>query len=201
MLQRTYRDRLDPQANEFIGHVMEGAARMSDLLKDLLSYLEVSSTPSHSATLVSVEAAIGKALSNLETVLGSNKATVVYDDLPAVAVGAVHLQQLFQNLIGNAIKYRSAEVPQIRISAEGINGYWRFSVKDNGIGISPQYSNSVFRLFKRLHGRSEYPGTGVGLAICQKIVERHGGRIWVESQPGKGSDFRFTLPQGNEQRL
>jgi PAS domain S-box-containing protein len=201
MLQRTYRDRLDPRANEFIGHLTEGAARMSDLVKDLLSYLEVSSTPAHSARLVSVEAAISKALLTLQTALGSNEATVVYDDLPAVAVDAVHLQQLFQNLISNAIKYRSAEVPQIRISAEEANGYWCFSVKDNGIGISPQYRNTVFRLFKRLHGRSEYPGTGVGLAICQKIVERHGGRIWVESEPGKGSDFRFTLPRGNGQRL
>jgi light-regulated signal transduction histidine kinase (bacteriophytochrome) len=107
----------------------------------------------------------------------------------------VHLQQLFQNLISNAIKYRGAEAPRVQISARAANGYWCFSVKDNGIGISPQYTTSVFRLFKRLHGRGEYPGTGVGLAICQKIVERNGGRIWVESQPGTGSDFRFTLPQ------
>jgi light-regulated signal transduction histidine kinase (bacteriophytochrome) len=133
----------------------------------------------------------------LRAAIHSNKATVIYDDLPPVAVDGVYLQQLFQNLISNAIKYRAAKDPQIRISAEKANGYWCFSVKDNGIGIKPQYSSTIFKLFKRLHGHSQYPGTGVGLAICQKIVERHGGRIWVESQPGMGSDFRFTLPEVN----
>lgn len=197
LLQRTYQGRLDPQADEFIGYLVAGAARMSDLVKDLLCYLKVSSAYTHSARSESVAAAIDKALLNLNAAVQSSKATVVYKDLPHVAVDGVHLQQLFQNLISNAIKYRASEEPQIRISAEKSNGYWCFSVKDNGIGINPQYASTVFRLFKRLHGHGEYPGTGVGLAICQKIVERHGGRIWVESQPGKGSDFRFTLPQGN----
>ncbi len=198
MLQRTYHGRLDPQADEFIGYVVAGAARMSDLVRDLLCYLKVSSAHAHSAPLEPVGPAIDKALSNLQAAIHSSRATVVYNDLPRVAVDEVHLQQLFQNLISNAIKYRADENPQIQISAEKANGYWCFSVKDNGIGINPQYSSTVFRLFKRLHGHSEYPGTGVGLAICQKIVERHGGRIWVESQPGKGSDFRFTLPVGNQ---
>jgi light-regulated signal transduction histidine kinase (bacteriophytochrome) len=172
---------------------------MSRLVKDLLAYLRVSgSNAPPAAPLVPVESAVAQALSNLESSLRSTAATVVYDGLPAVSAEPVHLQQLFQNLISNAIKYRSAEAPQVRISARAANGYWCFSVKDNGIGISPQYVGSVFRLFKRLHGRSEYPGTGVGLAICQKIVERHGGRIWVESQPGVGSDFRFTFPQGQQ---
>lgn len=197
MLQRRYQGQLDAQADEFIGHLTAGAARMSELVKDLLSYLEVSSARTQSALRSPVDAAIRKAVSNLQASVHSSNATVLYDELPSVAVEAVHLQQLFQNLISNAIKYRSAEIPQIRISAQEDNGYWRFSVKDNGIGISPQYSNFVFRLFKRLHGQSEYPGTGVGLAICQKIVERHGGRIWVESQPGQGSDFRFTLPRSD----
>lgn len=197
MLQRMYRGRLDPQADEFIGHVAEGAARMSDLVKDLLCYLKVSSAHTYSAKPAPVAAAIDKAISNLQSAMHLSKATVIYGDLPYVAVDGVHLQQLFQNLISNAIKYRGAQDPQIRISAEKTNGYWCFSVKDNGIGINPQYSSTVFRLFKRLHGHSDYPGTGIGLAICQKIVERHGGRIWVESQPGEGSDFRFTLPEGN----
>ena len=197
MLQRSYQGRLDPQADEFIGYVVAGAARMSDLVKDLLSYLKVSSGHTSAVRPEPVKAAVDKALSNLQSALTTNRATVMYDDLPHVPVDAVHLQQLFQNLISNAIKYRAAEDPQIRISAMESNGYWCFSVKDNGIGISPQYTSTVFRLFKRLHGHGEYPGTGVGLAICQKIVERHGGRIWVESQPGKGSDFRFTLPQRN----
>jgi light-regulated signal transduction histidine kinase (bacteriophytochrome) len=200
MLQREYAGRLDSQADEFIEHLIEGAARMSDLVKALLSYLEVSSARTHSAQPVPAEAVICKALSNLQIAVRANEATVVYDDLPIVAVEAVHLQQLFQNLIGNAIKYRGAEAPHVRISAKEADGYWCFSVRDNGIGISPQYSHSVFRLFKRLHGGSDYPGTGVGLAICQKIVERNGGRIWVEPQLGGGSDFRFTLPQVNRQR-
>jgi PAS domain S-box-containing protein len=199
MLQRNYSGRLDSQADEFIGHMIEGSARMSGLVKDLLAYLHVSNSRAHSTSrLVPVEFAIAQALSNLESSIRSTDATVVYDDLPSVPAEPVHLQQLFQNLISNAIKYRSAEAPHVRISARAVNGYWCFSVKDNGIGISPQYTGSVFRLFKRLHGRGEYPGTGVGLAICQKIVERHGGRIWVESQPGVGSDFRFTFPQGQQ---
>jgi PAS domain S-box-containing protein len=199
MLQRGYSGRLDSEADEFIQQVIEGAARMSGLVKDLLAYLHVSDSNAHSAApLVPVKLAVAQALSNLETSLQSTDATVVYDDLPAVAAEPVHLQQLFQNLISNAIKYRSAEAPHVRISARAVDGYWCFSVKDNGIGISPQYANSVFRLFKRLHGRGEYPGTGVGLAICQKIVERNGGRIWVESEPGVGSDFRFTFPQGQQ---
>lgn len=195
MLQRNYRGRLDAQADEFIGYIVDGAARMSDLVKDLLAYLDVSGARTQAVSPAPVEGAIRMALSNLRAAVHSNDANVSYDELPAVAVEPVHLQQLFQNLISNAIKYRSAEVPQIRISVEKANGFWCFSVKDNGIGISPQYSNFVFRLFKRLHGQSEYPGTGVGLAICQKIVERNGGRIWVESEPGRGSDFRFTLPR------
>jgi PAS domain S-box-containing protein len=199
MLQREYSGRLDSQADEFIQQVIEGAARMSGLVKDLLAYLHVSDSSAHSAVpLVPVELAVAQALSNLEKSLQSTGATVVYDDLPAVSAEPVHLQQLFQNLISNAIKYRSAEAPHVRISARAVDGYWCFSVKDNGIGISPQYANFVFRLFKRLHGRGEYPGTGVGLAICQKIVERNGGRIWVESEPGVGSDFRFTFPRSQQ---
>jgi len=196
MLQRQYSGRLDGQADEFLQHVIEGAARMSDLIKDLLTYMDVSRLRAHSAPVpVPVASVIAQALSNLGTGVSLAQATVTYEDLPVVPVEPVHLQQLFQNLISNAIKYRGAEAPCVRISAKAQNGYWCFSVKDNGIGINPQYVQSIFKLFKRLHGRGEYPGTGVGLAICQKIVERNGGRIWVESQPGVGSDFQFTLPQ------
>jgi PAS domain S-box-containing protein len=196
MLQRQYSGRLDDQADEFLQHVIQGSARMSDLIKDLLTYMDVSRLRAHfTPAPVLVASAIAQALANLGTGVHLPQAAVTYEDLPTVPVEAVHLQQLFQNLISNAIKYRGVEAPCVRISAKAQNGYWCFSVKDNGIGISPQYAQSIFKLFKRLHGRGEYPGTGVGLAICQKIVERNGGRIWVESQPGAGSDFQFTLPQ------
>ena len=196
MLQRQYSGRLDGQADEFLQHVIEGSARMSDLIKDLLTYMDVSRLRAQSTPApVPVGSVIAQALSNLGTGVSLAEATVTYEDLPVVPVEPVHLQQLFQNLISNAIKYRGVEAPCVRISAKAQNGYWCFSVKDNGIGINPQYVQSIFKLFKRLHGRGEYPGTGVGLAICQKIVERNGGRIWVESQPGVGSDFQFTLPQ------
>ena len=138
--------------------------------------------------------AIENAISNLRTAVEASNAAVTYDDLPAVGIRPIHLQQLFQNLIGNAIKYRSQETPEVWISASQQDRSWQFSVKDNGIGIDPQYRSQIFRIFQRLHSRTEYPGTGIGLAICQKIVERYGGQIWMESPPGKGSDFRFTLP-------
>jgi PAS domain S-box-containing protein len=195
MLKRRYGGRLDPDADEFIDFMVEGAERTSELVSDLLAYMDVSNAGSHVVHSVPAAPVIQSVLANLQTAIRTSGASVAYNDLPAVAVEAVHLQQLFQNLIGNAIKYRGNESPEIRISAEREGENWRFSVKDNGIGIDPRYCKQVFGPFKRLHSRSEYPGTGIGLAICQKIIERYGGRIWVESELGKGSDFKFTLPQ------
>jgi light-regulated signal transduction histidine kinase (bacteriophytochrome) len=133
-------------------------------------------------------------LSNLELFIKQNKATVTHDTLPEVMADSTQLAQVFQNLIINGIKFHGEEAPRIHISAEKKSSEWIFSVKDNGIGIDPQNSEKIFEVFKRLHKKEEYPGTGIGLAICKKIVERHGGRIWVESELGKGSTFYFTLP-------
>ena len=134
------------------------------------------------------------ALENLTEAINSSGASVTYDCLPAVAMKGVHLQQIFQNLLGNAMKYRREEQPRMHVSAAIEDGYWRFSVSDNGMGIEPQFKELIFGIFKRLHGSDKYSGTGIGLAICQRITERYGGRIWVESEFGKGSTFLFTVP-------
>lgn len=194
MLLRKYKGQQDAESKEFFGYVVEGAERMSDLIRDLLAYMEVSNDDDDAAPVASTETAIEIALSNLRSAVLTNNATVVYAGLPTVAVQPVHLQEIFQNLISNAIKYRGDDPPEICISASEKDGYWQFSVRDNGIGIEPQYRSQIFKVFKRLHCRSKYPGTGIGLAICQKIVERYGGQIWIEPVVGNGSDFRFTLP-------
>jgi light-regulated signal transduction histidine kinase (bacteriophytochrome) len=139
--------------------------------------------------------ALERAIANLQTIIEKTDATIRAGELPAVRAYDVHLVQLFQNLIGNALKYRSSAPPVIDISAEAENDCWRFAVRDNGIGIAPRFHEQVFGLFKRLHSAQEYPGTGIGLAICQKLVERYGGRIWVESDEGRGTTFFFTLPE------
>lgn len=167
---------------------------MQELVSDLLSYAQIIN-----ADLVpeSTEGdkALRESLANLDGAVRSSGATVEAGPLPTVSVHRMHLQQLFQNLIGNAIKYRSKDrVPHIRVAAEQRDGVWQFSISDNGIGIKPEYRETVFGLFKRLHGGDEYSGTGIGLAICQRIVDRYGGRIWLESELGEGSTFFFTLP-------
>jgi light-regulated signal transduction histidine kinase (bacteriophytochrome) len=139
-------------------------------------------------------AILERAIANLQMAIAESGATITHDSLPEVMVDASQFVQLFQNLIGNAIKFRSEQPPQIHISAEHIEDAWRFSVRDNGIGIEPEYTERIFIIFQRLHRRADYPGTGIGLAICRKIVERHGGRLWIESEPGQGSIFYFTLP-------
>ena len=140
--------------------------------------------------------ALRRSMSNLRTVIEASAARITHGPIPAVRLHEFQLQQLFQNLVGNAIRYRSKETPAIHITAESSDDGWRFSVRDNGIGIDPRYKEQSFGIFKRLHSTADYPGTGMGLAICQRIVERAGGRIWVESEPGHGSTFLFTLPSG-----
>jgi signal transduction histidine kinase len=192
MLQKRYSGHLDDDAEKFVSFIINGARRMEHLLKDLLAYSQAGSSEGPAAPL-DVNGVIIKVMLNLQAAIEENQATVEWKDLPVVEAHEVRLVQLFQNLIGNAIKYRGADPPKIRIWAERREHDWMFSVQDNGIGIRPEYAQQVFGIFKRLHGH-RYPGTGIGLAICQRIVERYGGRIWVESAPGRGSRFCFTLP-------
>jgi PAS domain S-box-containing protein len=194
MLKRKYKGQLDSQANEYIDQAVHGAVRMEKLVRDLLEYFKLTSTTQESPPpAVDAGHALEEAIVNLRGAIERTGAKITYDALPPVAMHEVHLQQLFQNLVGNAIKYRSHDVPKVHVSATRSDGSWRFSVQDNGIGIDPRYSEQIFGVFKRLHGNHEYEGTGIGLAICHKIVERYGGRIWLESEPGRGSTFFFTI--------
>ena len=192
MLQDTYSGKLDESADQFISFIVKGALRLEGLLKDLLAYSQAGSTPG-SSTPVDCMAVMHDVLLNLQVSIDENGASVHSRDLPTIQGERIRLIQLFQNLIGNAIKYRRSEAPYIEVRAERRDKEWLFAVQDNGIGIAPEYTEQVFGVFKRLHG-ANYPGTGIGLAICQRIVENHGGRIWVESLPGKGSTFYFTMP-------
>jgi PAS domain S-box-containing protein len=200
LLARRYQGKLDEDADEFIHYAVDGAKRMQELIQDLLSYARVGSAGS-AFDRVNCQELVAELTSDMRSTLESASADVRVGSLPQVSGDQVQLRQVFQNLIGNAVKYCGNERPRIDISAERSDGTWTFSVRDNGIGIEPQYTEQVFSMFKRLHGRDRYEGTGIGLAICKKIVERHGGRIWVESQPGDGSTFRFTLPDGETAAL
>jgi PAS domain S-box-containing protein len=192
LLARRYQGQLGAEADEFIRYAVDGVVRMHALIQDLLAYSRVN-TKVKSFEPVNVREPLGRALANLEGAIEESGASVKYDGLPTVPCDASQLTQLFQNLVGNAIKYRGEEPPHISVEANANGKEWIFSVQDNGIGIDPQYYDRIFTIFQRLHTRQEYPGTGIGLAICKKIVERHGGRIWVESQPGSGSAFYFTM--------
>ncbi len=193
LIDDRYRDRLDQDAHEFIAFAVEGAARMHSLINDLLAYSRVGSTGKPFGP-TECQAVLGQAMANLQTAIRESGAAITHGPLPTVRGDATQLVQLLQNLIGNAIKFRGTQPPAIHVGAERSDGRWVFSVRDNGIGIEPQYADRIFIIFQRLHTRDKYPGTGIGLAICTKIVERHGGRIWVESVPGQGSTFFFTLP-------
>ena len=198
LLAKRYKGRLDPDADEFIGFAVDGCNRMQGLIQDLLAYSRAGTT-GKALREVSGEDALQGALTNLRITIGQSGAVVTHDPLPAIRTDETQLTQVFQNLVGNAIKYRSAEVPRIHISsAKNGDNEWIFSVRDNGLGIAPQYFERIFILFQRLHGRTEFKGTGIGLAICKKVLERLGGRIWVESQPEKGSTFFFALPERAE---
>jgi PAS domain S-box-containing protein len=198
LLAGRYKGRLDSDADEFIAFAVDGCNRMQGLIKDLLAYSRAG-TNGKVLHEVSAENALKEALANLRATIDQSSAVVTHDALPAIRTDETQLTQVFQNLVGNAIKYHGAEVPQVHVSAtkNGGNG-WTFSVRDNGLGIDPQYFERIFILFQRLHGRDEFEGTGIGLAICKKILERLGGRIWVESQPEKGSTFYFALPETME---
>jgi PAS domain S-box-containing protein len=195
LLAKRYKGRLDSNADEFIAFAVDGCNRMQGLIQDLLAYSRAG-TNGKALHEVSSEDALKMALTNLRVTVEQSGAAVTHDSLPAIRADETQLTQVFQNLVGNAIKYRGVESPQVHVSAAKNGGdEWIFSVRDNGLGIDPQYFDRIFILFQRLHGREEFEGTGIGLAICKKILERLGGRIWVESQPKKGSTFCFALPE------
>jgi light-regulated signal transduction histidine kinase (bacteriophytochrome) len=195
LLERRYSDKLDADAREFMGFIVDGATRMKQLIEDLLAYSRVG-TRGKEPRPIAVQGALDRALVNLRASIESADAQITHDALPEVNADDTQLTQLLQNLIGNAIKFRKTDEPlHIHVGVQDAGEEWRFSVADNGIGIEPQYFERIFMVFQRLHTRDEYPGTGIGLAICKKVVDRHGGRIWVESAHGKGSTFVFTFPK------
>jgi light-regulated signal transduction histidine kinase (bacteriophytochrome) len=192
LLARRYKGKLDASADEFIDYAVDGATRMQRLIEDLLAFSRVGTRGKELAP-VACQDAFDRALVNLSTLIEETGAVVTHDDLPMVTGDDGQLGQLFQNLIANGIRFRGEKPPQIHVSAARAGDEWALSVRDNGIGIDPQYGDRIFIIFQRLHTRAEYPGTGIGLAICKKIVERHGGHIWVESNGANGATFHFTL--------
>jgi light-regulated signal transduction histidine kinase (bacteriophytochrome) len=196
LLGRRYRGKLDQDADEFIGFAVDGANRMQHLINDLLAYSRVG-TRGKPLVPTDCNAVFKQARDNLAKAVEETSTVIYQAPLPVVLGDEVQLLQVFQNLIANAIKFRGAESPQIQVTADRQGPNWVFAIRDNGIGIAPEHQERIFSIFQRLHQRSEYPGTGIGLAICKKVVERHGGRIWVESLPGKGSTFYFSIPEAN----
>jgi signal transduction histidine kinase len=199
LLARRYQGKLDAKADEFIRHLMEGAARMQDLVRALLAYSRVGAKDVPFRA-VDCGALIKEVLGSLGASIDEIGASITVDPLPVVMGEKIQLVQLIQNLIGNAIKFRGSEPVRIHLSAEETEGVWQFALADNGIGMEPRHTDRIFMIFQRLHTREEYAGTGLGLAICKKVVERHGGRIWVHSQPGRGSTFYWTIPKHEKER-
>ncbi len=193
LLERRYKAKLDQDAEEFIGFAVDGASRMQTLIQDLLTYSRVG-TRGVAFDPTDCDEVLGRVLANLEVAIEESGTEINQGELPNIAVDASQLSQLLQNLIGNAIKFRGDDPPRIRVEAERREEDWLFSVRDNGIGIDPRHGERIFQVFQRLHGIGQYRGTGIGLAVCKKIVERHQGAIWVESQEGAGSTFYFTIP-------
>ena len=194
LLRDSYQGRFDAKADDYLAFTLEGAIRMQALIKDLLTYSRIGALP-RELKPANAQHSLDAARANVRESAEASDARITHDPLPTVLADGLQLTQVFQNLLGNAIKYRKPGItPGVHIGAERASGCWRFSVRDNGIGIAPQHAERIFEIFQRLHTREQYEGTGIGLAICKKIVEGHGGRIWVESQPGKGSVFYFTIP-------
>jgi light-regulated signal transduction histidine kinase (bacteriophytochrome) len=193
LLGRRYKGKLDADADEFIGYAVDGVNRMQRLIQDLLTYSRVG-TRGLQPKPCDTRRALERATANLQAAIQESHATVHAGPLPPVLADETQLAQVFQNLVGNALKFHGDAPPHVEVSGERQGAEVRFTVKDRGIGIDPRYFDRIFVIFQRLHGKEEYPGTGIGLAICKKIVERHGGRIGVESQQGKGTTFWFTLP-------
>jgi PAS domain S-box-containing protein len=194
LLERRYSDKLDDDAREFIGYAVDGASRMQRLINDLLEFSRVS-TRGKPLERTDVAEILSNVRANLSVAIEEAGALVTNDQLPVVSADAGQLGQLFQNLVGNGIKFRNGGHPHVHVRAVEAEHHWEFSVRDNGIGIEQQYFDRIFVIFQRLHGKGVYPGTGIGLALCKRIVERHGGKIWVESKPADGSTFFFTIPK------
>jgi PAS domain S-box-containing protein len=201
MLINKYRGKLDPDADQYLNFLVSASARMSALIRDLLAYARLA-TEEERPSSIALDEDLEAALTNLDQAIKDSGASVTHDPMPTLAVDRGQMVRLFQNLIGNAVKYRkSNEPPQIHVSAEQNGAEWVISIRDNGIGFDPQFASAIFAPFKRLHSADEYPGTGVGLAICGRIVEAQRGRIWAESKPGEGATFYFTLPVESPQPL
>ena len=196
LLAKRYQDKLDADARDFIGFAVDGATRMQRLIADLLNYSRLG-TRGQPFKPTDCEAVLERVLGVLKLAIKESGAVIEHGPLPAVTGDEMQLEQLFQNLLANAIKFRGEAPPRINVSAERSGNAWMFSVKDNGIGIAPDHTERIFMIFQRLHSKNEYPGSGIGLAICKKIVERHGGTIWVNSEPGNGTAFLFTVPDSD----
>lgn len=196
LIENRYGDRLDGDAREFIDYAVDGAVRMKRMINDLLTYSRVH-TRGEEFQPVETEEVLRGVLDDLQVLVDENGARIEFDSLPTVNADPSQLHQLFQNLLQNAVKFRGEAPPDIRVSARKQGDRWEFTVRDNGIGIPPEQTEEVFRIFRRIHDPEETSGTGLGLALCRNIVRRHGGEIGVESEPGEGSTFYFTLPEAN----
>jgi PAS domain S-box-containing protein len=199
MLRHKFESQLGDKADLYISYMVQGVNRMDQILRDLSAYTHASSIDADPIEDLDANEILARVLLNLEPTIQANAACITHTDLPKVRLHPYHLEQLFQNLIVNAIRYRRNEPPRIHVTAERAGAEWIFSVKDNGIGIDPQYKEQIFGIFKRLHSAAEYPGSGMGLAICQRIVQRSGGRIWVESEIDQGSTFFFSSPAATDE--
>jgi len=193
LLEDKYQDNLNKDGKDYIDFITDGAKKMNILIKDLLAYSRIT-THAKPPVWIDLESILKDALFNLQESIKQSGAIITYDKLPTLKVDKTQFLQLFQNFISNGIKFRRKEAPRIHISAIEIDYEWLFSIKDNGIGIESKYFDRIYNIFYRLHTKEEYPGTGIGLPICKKIIQRYGGKIWVESELGKGSIFYFTIP-------
>jgi light-regulated signal transduction histidine kinase (bacteriophytochrome) len=199
LLQKRYKDKLDSKANEYIHFAVDGAERMKTLILDLLKFSRVN-TSQEEHELVDLNETCNSILLTYKQRIEQSNATINVHPLPIILGSKTELVQLFQNLIGNALKYHGEIPPVINVKAKDADVFWEFSIADNGIGIDPRFFKKIFVIFQRLHHKNEYSGTGIGLAICKKIIERHGGSIWVESAAGEGSTFYFTLPKNLQEQ-